>query len=165
MDSAGKRGKSNGTGARAATAGPCCSCQRDSLAACKHVATRRSWRTWNEQGAKQNEQGQTMRWAVGMAWHGKGEQAHSLQNRPLQADTAGGLSARHRPQRNKTATDAGRPRSETTAADKVGRPLAVQCRLMGGVQWCWHSGRRAQTYLPVPTPPIAFACHCTYPLP
>ena len=40
MDSAGKeKGKSNGPGARAATAGPCCSCQRDSLAACKHVVT------------------------------------------------------------------------------------------------------------------------------
>ena len=32
---------------------------------------------------------------VGMA--GKGKQAHSPQNKPLQADTAGGFSARHRP--------------------------------------------------------------------
>ena len=31
--------------------------------------------------------------------HGKGEQAHiARRTRPLQADTAGGLSARHRPQ-------------------------------------------------------------------
>ena len=39
MDSAGKK-KKNGkwTGARAATAGPCCSCQRDSLAAGKLLA-------------------------------------------------------------------------------------------------------------------------------
>ena len=39
------------TGARAATAGPCCSCQQDSL--CN--LPRRSWRTWNEQGAKQSK--------------------------------------------------------------------------------------------------------------
>ena len=45
----------------------------------------------------------------------------------LQANTAGGLSARHRPQRKRPAV--GRPRSEiTTAADDVGWPLAVQCR-------------------------------------
>ena len=35
-----KKGKAvKWTGARAATAGPCCSCQRNSLAACKHVGT------------------------------------------------------------------------------------------------------------------------------
>ena len=33
-------------------------------------------------------------------WQAKGGQAHSLQNKPLQANTAGGLSARHRPQNN-----------------------------------------------------------------
>ena len=41
MDSAGKRRQSQNvkwTGARAATAGPCCSCQRDSLAAGKLLA-------------------------------------------------------------------------------------------------------------------------------
>ena len=47
---------------------------------------------------KANERGQELlRRAVGMA--GKNEQANkSPQNKPLQADTAGGLSARHRPQ-------------------------------------------------------------------
>ena len=49
--------------------------------------------------------------------------------------------------------------------DDVGRPLAVQCRLMEGVRWCWPLKRRAQTYLLVSLPPIAFACHCPYPLP
>ena len=43
--------------------------------------------------------------------------------------------------------------------------LAVQCRLKEGVRWCWQLGRRAQTYVLISTPPIAFACHCTYPLP
>ena len=41
--------------------------------------------------------GKNLMRAVGMA--GKGTQAHSLLNKPLQADTAGGLSARHRPRR------------------------------------------------------------------
>ena len=50
-------------------------------------------------------------------------------------------------------------------ADDVGRPLAVQCRLVEGVRWCWPLGRRARTYLPVSLPPIAFACHSTYPPP
>ena len=55
-------------------------------------------------------------------------------------------------------------RSKTTAAD-VGRPLAVQCRLVEGVRWCWHSKGGLRPTLPVSLPPIAFACHCTYPLP
>ena len=52
---------------------------------------------------------------------------------------------------------------ETTATD-VGRSHAVQCRLVEGVRWCWPLRRRAQTYLPVSLPPIAFACHRPYPL-
>ena len=48
-------------------------------------------------GAKQLERGQTDEQGSG---HGKGEQAHSPLNKALQADTAGGLSAQHRPQRN-----------------------------------------------------------------
>ena len=63
--------------------------------------------------------------AVGMA--GKGWQANkSLLNKPLQADTAGRLSARHRPQRNNQPM-AGFA-ANTTAADDVGLPFAVQCR-------------------------------------
>ena len=78
--------------------------------------------------------------------HGKGEQAHSLQNK-----AAAGKHSRRtlRPaQASKKQRPAdGRPCSKTTAADDVGRPLAVQCRLRERVRWCWHSGRRAQTYL------------------
>ena len=55
--------------------------------------------------------------------------------------------------------------AKITAADDVGRPLAVQCRLRERVRWCWHSGRGAQTYLTCPYPTYRFACHCTYPLP
>ena len=143
------------------------------LAACKHVdlyndedpgahGNEQGQRSkMNRTGKSKLERGQMMR-AVGMA--GKGwQQAHSPQNshcrRTQPADSPPGTGLK-----NQQPPD-GRPRSETTAADNVGRPLAVQCRLMGGVQWCWHSGRRAQTYLAVSTPPIAFACHCTYPLP
>ena len=49
-------------------------------------------------GGKQNERGKNLMRAVGMA--GKDKQAHSPQNKALQADTASGLSARHRPQTN-----------------------------------------------------------------
>ena len=70
----------------------------------------RSWRTWNEEGAnKMNRTG--ARTCEGQwGWHGKGEQAHSLQNKALQADTAGGLSARHRPPNKQPAV--GRPHSQ-----------------------------------------------------
>ena len=53
---------------------------------------------------------------------------------------------------------------ETTATD-VGRPLAVQCRLVEGVRWCWHSKGGLRPTLPVSLPPIAFACLRPYPLP
>ena len=57
--------------------------------------------------------------AVGMA--GKGKQAHSPQNKPLQADTAGGLSIRHRPQDKRTAQMAGLA-AKTAAADDIVLP-------------------------------------------
>ena len=54
-----KEGKSQKwTGARAATAGPCCSCQRDSLAACKHVGFVDKLLALTDPGAHGNEQGQ-----------------------------------------------------------------------------------------------------------
>ena len=67
---------------------------------------RRSWRTWKEQGkTKQMNGGKNVEGSGhDMA---KGGQAHSLQNKPLQVDTAGGLSARHRPQRNTGQQTAG----------------------------------------------------------
>ena len=136
MDSAGKRGKSQ-TDARAATAGPCCSCQQDSLAACKHVATRRSWRTWNEQGAKQsklnggkNVEGSGHGMAKASRHTKPAEQGRCRRTQPADSPPGTGLKETQQP------------------ADQVGRPHAVQCRLMGGVQWCWYSGRRARTYLP-----------------
>ena len=45
----------------------------------------------------------------------------------LQADTAGGLSARHRPQTNGHQL-AGLAAKTQQLPDDVGRPLAVQCR-------------------------------------
>ena len=122
----------------------------------------------DDPGAHGNEQGQTKLTERGQeheegSGHDKGKQAHSPQNKPLQADTAGRRSARHRPQKKQPAV--GRPHSKATAADDVGLPLDVQCRLMGGVQWCWPSEGGLRPTYPVSTPPIAFACHCTYPLP
>ena len=63
--------------------------------------------------------------AVGMAGK-EWQQAHSPQNKALQANTAGRLSARHRPQTNSRQM-AGLA-AKTMAADDVGLPLAVQCR-------------------------------------
>ena len=51
----------------------------------------------------------------------------------------------------------GRPHSKTTAADDVGRPLAVQCRLVEGVGCCRPLKRRAQTY-PACLPPTYRLC-------
>ena len=100
-----KKKQSNGPGARAATAGPCCSCQRDSLAACKLLfcMTRRSWRTWygtgankaKMNGAKQNKMNGGKNVDEGSG-HGR-QRWHGRQN------TAGRLSVRHRPQNNRTA--------------------------------------------------------------
>ena len=69
MDSAKRKNKSKWTGARAATAGPCCSCQRDSslLANCWPCLTNKPPALLNgddpgahghERGAKHNEWGQ-----------------------------------------------------------------------------------------------------------
>ena len=65
-----------------------------------------------------------MRRAVGMA--GKGWTGTQPAEQALQADTASGFSARHRPQTNSQQL-AGLV-ANTTAADDVGLPLAVQCR-------------------------------------
>ena len=99
-----------------------------------HMAMNRGKRSSKMDGGKQNERGQSktergqelMR-AVGMA--GKDGKAGKTQpaEQALQANTASGLSARLRPQKNKQPA-VGRPRSKTMAADDVGLPLAVQCR-------------------------------------
>ena len=52
----------------------------------------------NRTGKSKLERGQELMMTVGMA--GKGKQAHSPQNKALQANTAGGLSARLRHQTN-----------------------------------------------------------------
>ena len=65
--------------------------------------------------------------AVGMA--GKEWQANkSLQNKALQADTASGFSARHRPQTNNGHQLAGLAAKPRQLQTNVGLPLAVQCR-------------------------------------
>ena len=96
------------------------------------------------------------------AWQAKlaGKQTEPAEQ-VLQADTAGGLSARLRPRRN-TRPTVGRLCSKNTAADDV-FPLAVQ---VSGGSAMVLALRKAGSDLPtVPTPPIAFACHCPYPLP
>ena len=68
----------------------------------------------------------TLRRAVGMAgkvWTAGTQPAEQA----LQADTASGFSARHRPQETNSQQVAGLA-AKTTAAEDVGRPLAVQCK-------------------------------------
>ena len=119
---------------------------------------------------KNTERGQNLRRAVGMA--GKkasrqtkpAEQGSCRQTQPADSPSGTGLKT-NGPQLAGGAakTTSRRPGfAATTPADDV-LPLAMQ--VSGGVQRCWHSCRRAQTCLSVPTPPIAFACHCPYPLP
>ena len=163
-----KKSKSNGPGARAATAGPCCSCQRDSLAACKLLALTLLILAHMEMNrAKHNERGQSKLNGTRTVDEGSG---HGRQRRTgtqpaeqaLQANTAGGLSVRHRPQ-NKRPQMAGLAAKTTTAADDVGLPPAVQ---VSGGNAVVLASRKAGADLPnCPTPPIAFACHCPYPLP
>ncbi len=84
--------------------------------------------------------------------------AQASQHNSQPADEVG------RPRTKTTADEVGRPRSKTTAAE-VGRPLAAQCRLVEGARWCWHSKGGLRPTQLFPSQPIAFACHCPYPLP
>ena len=114
-------------------------------------------------GAKQTERGQELRRAVGMAGKMAGRQTKPAEQ-ALQADTASGFSARHRPQNNERPT-VGRPRSETTAADQR-RPASRRAvQVGGGVQWYWPSGRRAQTYLACPYPTYRLCLSLSLPTP
>ena len=108
MDSAGKE-KESKTGARAATAGPCCSCQQDSPYNFRVDPGAHG----NEQvGAKQNERGKNVEEGSG---HGMAKVAgkQSRQNR-----AAAGENSR-RTIRPAQALKKQQP------ADDVGRPLAV----------------------------------------
>ena len=170
-----KKGKKS-TDARAATAGPRCSCQQDSPYNLQQQSLQQQDSPYNlcvDPGAHGNEQGggqsKTERGKNDEegSGHGMAKVAAGKQSRQNKA-AAGGHSRRTiRPAQasKKQQPAVGRPRSKTTAADDVGRPLAVQCRSVEGVRWCWPLRRRAQTYLPVSLPPIAFACHRPYPLP
>ena len=94
------------------------------------VGSCRSWRTWNEQGQKQNEQtGATVEEGSG---HGKGEMAAGKQS-PQNKAAAG----EHSRQMICPAQASKKQNSQQTLADlaakqqlpdDVGRPLAVQCR-------------------------------------
>ena len=70
-----------------------------------------------------------MRRAVGMAWQRRAgtqpaEQGHCRRTQPADSPPGTGLKTSSQQLAGLAA--------KTTAADKVGRPLAVQCRLMGG---------------------------------
>ena len=86
-------------------------------------------------GAKQNEIERGQEHVKGS---GDGMAKASRHTKPAEQATAGGHSQQIlRPAQasKKQRPPDGRPRSETTAADNVGRPLAVQCRWVEGVRW------------------------------
>ena len=77
--------------------------------------------------------------------HGKGEQAHSLQNKALQATTASGLSARHRPQNTTASSWPASQRNNSCRQRWPASRRAVQ--VDGGSAVVLALRRRAQTYL------------------
>ena len=148
-----KKKQSNGPGARAATAGPCCSCQRDSSRSLQTCCLT------DDPGAHGRNRGQTKQ----NDWTGARTLRRAVGMAKASRHTACRFSARHWPQDTQPAV--GRSRSETTAADKVGRPFAVQCRLMGecsgaGSQegWC------RPTYCPYPTYRLCLSLYLPTPL-
>ena len=122
MDSAGKRKESTSEPAN----GPPLQARVAAANRTVQQLPRRSWRTWNKQGAKQNERGQNVEKGSG---HGMAKA--SRQTKPAEQATAGGHSRRTlRPaqaSKHNSQQLAGLA-AKTTAAHKVGRPLAVQCR-------------------------------------
>ena len=81
------------------------------------------------------------------------EQGRCRRTQPADNPTGTGLEETQQPA-------VGRPRSKTTAADDVGQPLAVQCRLVEGVRWCWPL-RKAGSDLPTCLPPTYRFCLST----
>ena len=94
--------KQSKTGARAAAAGPCCSCQQDSSCSLQTVDPGAHGMN---RGQSNTERGQMIRRAVGMAKVAGKHKA--CRTRLLQANKAIGRSARHRPHRNNSQQLAG----------------------------------------------------------
>ena len=95
---------------------------------------------------------------------GKGKQANkACRTRQLQADTAGRLSVRHRPQNNSQQLAGLAARTTAARGCRLASRRAVQ---VDGGSAVVLALKKAGSDLPnVPTPPIAFACHCPDPLP
>ena len=154
MDSTGKE-KESKTGARAATAGPRRSCQRDSSCSLQTVAFAMIPARMEMNrgvGANQNRTGLVNRGSGhGMAKVTAGKQ--SL----LSKATAGEHSRRMiRP------AQASQQNNSQQMLAGLSPCSAGWWRECGGAG---HSRGGLRPTLPVSLPPIAFACHCTYPLP
>ena len=87
------------------------------------------------------------------------EQGRCRQTQPADDPTGTGLE--------ETAADdpAGTGLTAKQPADEVGRPLAVQCRLVEGVRWCWPLRRRARTYINVSLPTYCVCLSLSIPTP
>ena len=109
----------------------------------------------NRWGQSNTERGQELMRAVRMAWQRRAgtqpaEQGHCRRTQPADNLPGTGLT--------ETTASSWPTSQQTTAADDVGRPLAVQCSLVEGVRWCWPLRRRAQTYLIVCLHPTNRLC-------
>ena len=97
-----------------------------------------------------------------MAWQRRAgtqpaEQSHCRRTQPEDSPLSTGLEETHGPQLAGFA-------AKTQLPDDVGLSLAVQVS-GGSAEILATMKAGADLPTPVPTPPIAFACHCPYPLP
>ena len=99
----------------------------------------------NEQGGGQSKMNGGKNIDVCMAWQ-RWQASKAGRTRPLQANTAGGRSDRHR------------PRSKTTASRRHWPASRRAVQVGGGSTVVLALKRRAQTYLPVCLPPTYRLC-------
>ena len=137
----------NGPGARAATAGPCCSCQQDSLAACKHDVA------WDDDpGAHGMNRGKQSKMTGRGQEHVKGS-GHGRQrvdrHTACRTATAGGHSRRTlRPAQASTTTASRWPASQRNNSCRQSWPASRRAvQVDGGSAVVLALNRRAQTYL------------------
>ena len=114
-----------------------------------------------DRGQSNTERGQMLRRAVGMAWQRRAG------TQPAEQGTAGRHSRRTlRPAQASKTTASSWPASQQSNSCPQSWPASRHAVQVTGGSAVVLTARKAGADLPtVPTPPIAFACHCLYPLP
>ena len=119
--------------------------------------TRRSWRTWNEQvGAKQTERnGANDEKGSGHGMAKVSSRHTACRTRPLQANTAGRWSARHRPQKT---TASSWPASQQNNSRRQSWPASRRAVQEGGGSTMVLAIQQAGSDLPNSLPPTYRLC-------